>query len=489
MRSDGTTRPHILLIVVHDLGTRLGCYGYPSVPSPHLDAMAGEGVRFERHFCTAPYCSPGRGSLITGKYPHVNGLMGLVNLGWDWDPSNTTLAKALGTAGYDTHLFGVQHEARDERAADLGFQHVSDRSVKRCDHVAPLVERFLLDRSHGGERRFYARVGFSEVHRSFDRYPPADPARVSLPDWTADTPGARQDFAAYDGAIRAMDAAVGRILAALDRAALRDNTLVVFTTDHGSPFPRAKGTLYDAGIRTALLMRWPNGFAGGRIARDLLSNVDLFPTVLEVAGADIPADIQGRSFLPLLQGRPHPPRDVIFAEKNTVAADVKRCVRSAAFKYIRNYMPGPDLIIPDAEIGLTRRDLGNDHLRPRPEVELYDLTADAPERVNLAGRAAFTEVESQLARCLREIQRDTSDPLLTDLIPRPPEEKERLDRAYEIMLARCPFPRDGLGCAYEEQYRRDWTFAEPLAKDQADDDRTAHTAVDRRRSVVRHDEG
>ena len=454
-------RPNVLLIVVHDLGTRLRCYGHGAVHSPNLDQLASEGVRFERHFATATYCSPSRGSIITGKYPHANGLMGLVNLGWDWDAANTTLAMALGEAGYETFLFGVQHETRDGRVDELGFQHVSDRTVKRCDDVGSLIDGFLAARHGRLDRPFYARVGFTEVHRSFDSYKPEDPAKVSLPGYVANTPGAREDFAQYDGAIRRMDAAVGRILTALDKADLRDNTLAVFTTDHGSPMVRAKGTLYDAGINTALLMRWPGGFDGGQVRSELVSNVDLFPTVLGTAGVDAPAHIDGRSFLPLLQGRPYGPREVVFAGKNTVPGDTKRCVRSARFKYIRNHSPGPELIIPDSEISLTRRDIGNDHLRPRPEVELYDLDADPDERVNLAGQAEFAAVERELAGRLRTIQEQTRDPRLDGPVPRPPGERERLDRAYDTMFQRCPFPRDGLACAYYEQQMRDWTFAEP----------------------------
>ena len=139
-----TQRPNVLMIVVHDLGTRLGCYGYDSVVSPHLDALAADGVRFEKNFCTAPYCSPSRGAIITGKYPHVNGLMHNVNLGWNWDPANTTLAKALGGSGYETFLLGYQHEARPDRLKDLGFQDVSDMAKgHRCASVAPRVADFL----------------------------------------------------------------------------------------------------------------------------------------------------------------------------------------------------------------------------------------------------------------------------------------------------------------------------------------------------------
>ncbi|MFO7897717.1 MAG: sulfatase [Planctomycetota bacterium] len=454
-------RPNIILMTVHDLGTRLGSYGYDSAPSPNLDALAAEGVRFERNFATATYCSPSRGSIITGKYPHVNGLMGLVNLGWDWDPSNTTLATALGNAGYETFLLGYQHEAREERVGDLGFQHVADRSIKRAADVAPLVAKFLAQRGASSDHPFYARVGFTEVHRSFDPYTPEDPAQVTLPGYVPDTPGAREDFAEYDGAIRHMDGAVGRILRALDEAGLSENTIVVFTTDHGSPMVGAKGTVYDPGINTTLLMRWPDGFGGERVLGELVSNVDLFPTLLEAAGAPIPTDIQGRSVLPLLQGRQYEPRDLVFAQKGTVEFDVRRCVRTKRFKYIRNYMPGPDLVLPDSETSLTRRDMGNQHLRPRPEVELYDLESDPTERTNLAGRPDFASIEQDLARRLRAIQEETSDPLLDGPIPRPADEKELLDRAYDRLIERCPYPRDGLLCGYHEQYARDWEFAEP----------------------------
>jgi arylsulfatase A-like enzyme len=454
---------------VHDLGTRLGCYGYENVPSSNLDGLAAEGVRFTRHFCTAPYCSPSRGSIVSGQYPHVNGLMGLVNLGWDWREEAPTLAKLLGAAGYDTHLFGFQHEAGNDHIDRLGFDTVSDRSLShKCRVVTPLVEEFLAARPKDADSPFYARVGFSEVHHSFRDYAPEDPAKVSLPIWVDETPGAREDFAEYDGAIREMDEAVGRILAALDAAGLSENTLVIFTTDHGSPFPRGKATLYDAGINTALLLRWPaGGISGGRAFDEMLSNVDLFPTVLEICGAEAPGGIQGRSFLPLLRGGGYQPREWIFAEKNTTNTDAKRCVRTAGFKYIRNYDPGPALMLStDLEISFTRRDMDNAHLAPRPEVELYDLEADPRERENLAGRPELADVEEKLAARLRAVQEETRDPILEAPIPRPEVEAATIRRAWGKARARCRYPREGLQAAYDVIFdpQREWKFAEPLAR-------------------------
>ncbi len=459
-----TQPPNILMISVHDLGTRLRCYGYESIQSPNLDRLAAEGARFEKNFCTSPYCSPSRGSMITGLYPHANGLMGLVNLGWQWRSENVTIARALGSHGYETYLFGFQHEASDDRVEDLGFQHVSDRGIKqKCSNVAPQVMSFLKSRKVN-PKPFYARVGFTEVHRSFNGYTPEDPSEVTLPGWMEDTPGAREDLAQYDGAIRHMDAAVGDILAELEAAGLSQNTLVVFTTDHGPPFPWAKSTLYDAGVNTALIARWPGGFNAGQVRNELISNVDLFPTLLEVAGTDVPKNIHGRSFLPLLQGGDYEPRSEIFTEKNTNATDIKRSVRTDRYKFIRNYVPGPGILLADSEGSLTRRDMGNAHTAPRPEFELYDMIADPYEKENLAGLSEVTEIQADLAERLERIQKETDDLLLDGPIPRPEREKEILDGAYRNVIRRCGYSRDGLVNTYEESFGKEWTFAETPAK-------------------------
>ena len=423
-------RPNILLIIVHDLGTRLGCYGEGSVHTPALNNLAQEGARFDRHLATACFCSPSRGSIITGKHPHVNGLMGLVNLDWDLPDSNVTLAHMLGGAGYDTYLFGLQHEVKD--AARLGFDHVSDRSrSNECHAVARLVNRFL--RSHPKTAPpFYARVGFFEVHRPWEKYEPDDPAHMRVPGYLADTPGARQDLAMFNGSIRSMDNAVGHILATLDQSGLRDDTLVVFTTDHGIAFPRAKATLYDPGIKTALLVRWPEALPAGRVHTELLSNVDLLPTLLEATGTRVPDDLSGRSFLGLLTGRGYEPRTEIFAEKNTSPDDVKRCIRTERYKYIRNYDDGPLLQLPtDIEASLTRRDMGDEHLAPRAPVELYDLDADPLEVENLAGEPGYADVEGDLSERLDRFLRDTHDPILRGPIQRPPGEAAIIERNRE----------------------------------------------------------
>lgn len=428
------TRPNILLVVVHDLGTHLRCYGESTISSPNLDALAAKGVRCSQYFATAPLCSPSRGSIITGRYPHSNGLLGLVNLGWDLPAGSATMARMLGGEGFETFLFGLQHEAKD--ANQLGFHHVVPCPSRGCARVAPTVADFLRSRPTDADQPFYARVGFFEVHRFRDGYMPydstaPDPSTVTLPPYLKDTPGARQEIAQFHACVSEMDAGVGTILDALEQSGHGRDTIVVFTTDHGIDFPRAKATLYDPGIHTTFITHWPGRWEGGAVRDELLSNVDLLPTLLEAVGAAAPEDVQGRSFLPLLDGRTYQPNDAVFAEKNTTPDDVKRCIRTRRWKYIRNVDEGPLLqLTSGVRTGLTGRDLGDEHLAPRPPVELYDLQADPHELENLAGRACVAEIERDLAARLQDWMVRTDDPRLRGPITRPPEEAELIARVW-----------------------------------------------------------
>ena len=426
----GIMQPNILVIIAHDLGTHLGCYGETSVLTPALDGLASEGARFVNHFSTAPFCSPSRGSIFTGKYPHCNGLMGLVNLGWDLPESNTTLSQVLDSAGYETFLFGFQHEVKDPARLKDFFHHVSDRSLSRsCDRVAPLVVDFLDRQGKENARPFCTCIGFSETHRPYLRYTPDDPESVIVPPYLEDTPDTRREMAMFQGAVGAMDKAVGDILEALERSGLKKNTLVVFTSDHGIAFPRAKATLYDPGLRTALLLRWPAGMEENRAIHEMISNIDLFPSLLDAAGIPVPEGVQGRSFWGLLSGTGYVPNPWIFAEKNTSPDDIKRCIRTERYKYIRNYSEGPELKLTwDVDASWLRRDIAESHLKPRPRVEFCDLENDPLEVKNLSGRLDVQTIEKDLAARLDRFLEKTEDPILHGPIPRPPEEMELIRR-------------------------------------------------------------
>jgi len=265
------------------------------------------------------------------------------------------------------------------------------------------------------------------VHLPFDRdfYDYDDPAEVALPAFLPDNPHNREQMAMFHGAIRFMDVHVGRIVDALDEAGLTDSTIVVFTTDHGMAFPRAKSTLYDAGIGVTLIIRLPAAIGpGGQVRDELLSAVDIRPTLCALAGAPVGQGVQGRSFAPLLTGEQgYQPRAEAFSEKNYHDHfDPVRCVRTDRYKYIRNCRDSIKALLPcDIELHFPHRSRRPDLREPRPAEELYDLQADPGEEANLIDSPNHAAVRDDLRVRLDRWMAETDDPILTDpLIPYPP---------------------------------------------------------------------
>ena len=442
--TDDADRPNVVMIHPHNLGQHLGCYGW-DVETPNVDAIAEAGVRFENNFCTASHCSPARGSLWTGNYPHRNGLVGLAHLGWELHDDERTLVMDLNDAGYDTRLFGLQHISSDPSRA--GFRHVDgsthEFSVDEpAAEVADSVESFLRG-VDADDRPFFASVGFSEVHReplvercldcgwTFDLpgYDSDDPEDVTPLPYLPDRPGIREDLSHFNGMVRAVDEAVGRIDDALSAAGLEDDTILIFTTDHGIGFPRSMGTCYDPGVETALVMRWPARFDAGAVRDELLSAVDFRPTMLELLGEDPPTDVDGRSFAPLLTGGDYDRRERVFLEFTWHSKyNPVRAVRTERYKYVRNFGDLPLVYIPaplfSSEAGKEVRD--ECYGSQRPEEELYDLEADPHELENVADDPAHADALSTLREAVSEWMESTDDRLLEGEWPPSEIQEERV---------------------------------------------------------------
>ncbi|HEY0831489.1 MAG TPA: sulfatase [Candidatus Dormibacteraeota bacterium] len=392
----------IVVITTHDIGRHLHCYGQASVVSPNLDALAADGVRFTQAFATAPQCSPSRASLASGMYPHNNGVMGLAHAGFDWPLAVPHAAAIFAEHGFQAHLFGGQHVT--PHPARLGFRGM---------HSTSDFERVL--RHHAKDQRLYLEINFEETHRP---YPPAGepPDGLVIPGYLPDGPEAVEEMTAVEQAIATMDRSVGHVLAALDNAGRASDALVVFTTDHGLAVPRAKCTLYDAGLEVALLVRWPTGAIGrGTTNSELVSNIDVLPTLLKSCGLPVPSAVQGRSLF-------GPGRDAVFAEKTFHSYyDPMRCVRTHRHKLIRNFETAFAVEVPaDIQAGpIFRANVGL-YSKDRPSTaELYDLDADPLEQHNLAGDGGHSDMERNLVEQLSSWMRETSDPLLNGPVASP----------------------------------------------------------------------
>ena len=230
-------------------------------------------------------------------------------------------------------------------------------------------------------------------------------------------------MAAFKASARSLDQGVGAVLHGLDEAGLADDTLVVLTTDHGLPFPGAKGTLSDRGLGVMLIIRGPGGFYGGHVTDALTSHVDIYPTLLELAGAEIPADTHGRSLLPLVRKQTTTVRDELFAELTYHAAyDPQRAIRTDRHKLIRHFGDRLEPVLPNVDDSPSKSLLveAGWGTEPRPRLELYDLIMDPGEMRNLAGRgrsprACAISWTSDCARGWLE----TADPLLDGPVPVP----------------------------------------------------------------------
>ncbi|MFT4086617.1 MAG: sulfatase [Gordonia sp. (in: high G+C Gram-positive bacteria)] len=412
-RNETTTGENVIFIHWHDLGRHLTCYGADGVQSPHLDELAARGIRFSDAHATAPLCSPARGSLFTGQYPHRNGLVGLAHHGFAYRPGTRTLPSLLGEQGYETALFGMQHESSDPTS--IGFDTV-DVSDSRCGYVVDECVSWLRERAD--DRPFFLTAGFFETHRPYpeDEYVPADPEALGVPDFLPDTPAVRDDLSGLLGSITLADAAVGRLLQTVDELGLADDTWVVFTTDHGLAFPRAKSTLYAEGTGVALIVRPPTRRGlDPRVYDDLFSGVDLTPTLLDLVGAGVPDDVDGESHAPaLLDGARTPVRSEVFTEKTYHDAyDPIRAVRTKRFSYIENYADRPALLLPlDIADSLSAQSLPREATTaPREAAELYDLNSDPRELNNLADDPAFRDVRDDLSARLTSWRESTGDVL------------------------------------------------------------------------------
>ncbi len=409
--------PSFVIVHGHDLGRHLGPYGR-GAPTPAIDRFATSALTIERAFAPAPQCSPSRASLITGKYPTKSGMMGLAHLDWRLFDDRDALPHHLRELGYATLLVGEQHEASAGEL--LGYDRcIGTRWPQLAREVAPAFAEALdtLD----PDRPFFASVGFFEAHRPFDHdgYVDDDPARVSVPPYLPDTPAVRRDVAAFHGRVRAFDEGVARVLAALDRRGLRERTVVIVTTDHGIAFPRAKGTLYDAGLETGLLIRWPGVTRPGSRSDAMVLNLDLFPTLLRAAGGQPDGALDGVDLMPLLRGATTAVRDHLYAQLHWHDAFVPmRALRSESHKLILDYSERETPYFPaDVEDSASGRALRACGLELPVRVALHSLADDPLERRNVILDEAHRDIGAAMVERLHAWMHATSDPLLEGTAP------------------------------------------------------------------------
>ncbi len=449
-----TKRPNIIYMIVHDLGKHCTPYGVP-IETPNLQRFSEEGVTFTNAFCASPPCSPSRACAMTGTYAHENGVVGLSHLGFGASDSFVHVTRHLRDAGYETVLAGLQHELHHHDAQQLlkYDKMLAHRGSELDIFVDNAVDDAIAYLENRGdlEKPFFLNIGTQETHMSMwgpdnvyqkkynriETYGGRDPKeKIYVPPQFPDNEATHKLMSYFQPCIRYMDQHFGRLMDAVKRLGLEENTLVVFTTDHGITGTRAKGTLYDHGMEITLLARWKGVTPPGRRANCLINNIDVFPTLLELAGAPVPGQTHGTSFLPKLTGGGYREHTMIFMERNYHNNyDPMRSVRTKKHHYILNldptaryYYTAPEIEKdprpgfrkgwPNAQIWMVNSDDTSLKDWPlRPKEELYDIENDPNEFVNLADDPAYAEIKKRLAARCKTWMEETDDPLLKGDIP------------------------------------------------------------------------
>jgi uncharacterized sulfatase len=413
-------KPNILWILAEDLSQDLNCYGNSLVKTPVLDRLAKDGTRFTNVFTTAAVCTPSRTALATGMYQtsinayHMRYPDSLKN---PLPASVLPINELFRRNGYQTANI---KDKPGTGKTDWSFQ--SEYEKYDCDSWDQL----------DGEKPFFAVVNLRLTHRPFekDHENPIDPNLVTLPPYYPDHTVARTDWAAYLESVQLLDRQVAMVLDEIGKRGWKDNTIVIFFSDHGRPFTRAKTFLYDSGVEIPLIISCPDGLGWemylpkGSISDELISAIDLSATSLSFAGISRPENMQGR----IIAGpKKDEPRAFVYGASDRIGEVYfkSRSVRSDRFKYIKNYHHG--LSVNEASTAYRKAmhpiyqlmdimaergqldDIQQQLVVPQAEEELYDIQADPYEINNLINDPAHKPELIAMQKQLAMWQKETID--------------------------------------------------------------------------------
>lgn len=428
------------------MNLRVGAFGDAVADTPNIDRLAREGVRYPNVFTTSGVCSPSRSSLITGVHQQTLGTQHM-RTNQNGKPNGAAFAyeavppvevkafpELLRRAGYwalndakTDYQFGEPFSIWDQSAAGARWRDIPrDKPFFQMITLMQTHESFIWPADLEPRSADEAKV-IERNRKNHARYPSrTDPAAVTVPPWLPDTPSVRRDIARHYDNIHAMDAMVGEILAQLEADGLADDTIVIWTADNGDGLPRAKRSIYDSGIHVPMIIRWPDRRRAGGEDPQLISFVDVAPTLLALAQAPLPRYFQGRDFLGESRKR-----DYVFAAADRMinVFDRQKAVRDTRFKYIRNYVPDEPYFRPLGyrDTMPSMRDLWAAREKgalnaaqqflfaaPRPAEELYDIVGDPSETVNLAGEPRYARDLLRMRHALDAWLRRTPDLSATD---------------------------------------------------------------------------
>lgn len=415
-KNEPEKQPNFIVFIADDAAWNdCGPYGNANIKTPNINKLSEEGLVFDNAFLTTSSCSPSRCSILTGRYPHSTGAPELHQL---LPHDQVLFAGELQKVGYYTALAGKYHIG-DPRTE---FDSIYGGGPSGCENWVRALQNRPMDKP------FFLWLAAFDPHRDYqpNTIPePHNPKDVIVPPYLPDADSTRKDLALYYDEISRLDSYLGKVMDELKVQGVDENTLVIYMTDNGRPFPRAKTRLYDSGIKTPFIVRWPEKLPKGRTDA-LVSSIDIAPTFCELAGAPLSQTFQGTSFVPVLNDYSAKTRDYIAGEHNWHDYQAfERAVRTNQFLYIKNAFPELNASPPaDAVRSLTYHEMIRLHERnelnenqldcfviPRLAEELYDVVNDPYQLHNLALNEKYSGDLEEMRKLLEQWKKAFNDTL------------------------------------------------------------------------------
>ena len=418
-------RPNILLIVSEDNSDHLGCYGETRVHTPNLDALASRGIRYTRAYVPYSVCSPSRAAFLTGLYTRQTGHIGLATHRFSMYRDFKTMPAYFQDAEYYTGFLGKTH-INPERVVEDFIDHRAIRGANFGKSISIQTyadeARSVMQNAADASKPFLLIINYADAHRKFiakskHGYPSklVDEPIAPFPWIGSDSPNLRQEIRDYFNCINRFDEAIGMVLKHLDEMKIRENTLVIYISDHGADFPRAKGSIYENGTRIPMIVNFPQVFSEGKVETAMVSTIDLLPTMLRVADIPVPPELPGIT-LQSIDNSTVSPRKHIHTFTTGSSPNLLYLqfgIRDERYKLVYN----PDRALN--RLAASRYDnskLPDDQqvesfLRP-PEYELFDLQNDPHEWINLAYNPEKESIKNRLLQAMKEFQTDIKDPFI-----------------------------------------------------------------------------
>jgi N-sulfoglucosamine sulfohydrolase len=417
--------PNILFIVSEDNSEHLGCYGETRVHTPHLDSLAASGVRYTRAYVPYSVCSPSRSAFLTGLTPRENGHIGLATHRFSMYKDFKTMPAYFQEAGYYTGFLGKTHVNPERLVEDyIDHQALPNSNFAKTTSIERYAEQAEIVMQNAAEQQkpFLLIINYADAHRSFvgktkNGFPTVMVEEEIEPfPWIgSDTPHLREELQNYLNCMNRMDEAVGMVLTSMDEMEIRDETLIIYISDHGADFPRAKGSVYENGVRIPMIVNYPKSFPEGIVEGNMVSTIDILPTMLKEAGLQVPDDLPGHPLQDVDSGQA-PPRRYIHTFTTGSSPNLLYMqfgIRGDRYKLIYNPDRAENRLATSRYTNsrLPADQVVEDFIYP-PEYELYDLHEDPYEWNNLADNPDYDETKQILLEAMQDYQRKIGDPFV-----------------------------------------------------------------------------